>query len=671
MAKRQKKRDEEIVKEALRRFETAEEAWKDVFEKAVDDIRFVDGEDQWDEQARRIRKGRPCLTFDRLSGTIDQVVGDHLQSKPGMKVRGAEDDDADSAEIYEGLIRQIEERGRKAYKTAFKFSAKGGYGVWRVRHDYLREDCFDQDILLHEVKNPFSVMVDPIIQVEGNASAQWGFHFADIPKEEFTSEYPKATVAENDFKTVGNWHSWISDETVRIAEYFRLVTVDKTIYQLSTGEVVDAEEYDPIADEKAAKGVSIVNTKTVKAKKLEHFKMTGAEILEEVECIGSYIPLVVLFGKNSNINGEFVTRGMVRKARDAQKMYNYERSAHIELTALSPKSPYLATQAMIQGHEADWQNINTENRPVLFFNFDQGAKPMREAPPQVSSGLLTGLQLSADDIKATTGIFDASLGNRSNETSGKAIRERKQEGDTATYEYTDEFVEALKYTGEIFIQWIPKIYDATRQIRILGEDDAEEVVRINQPEIDYETGQEYVINDLSKGKYDIKITVGPSYSTRRSETAEQLAQIMSQNPEIGQLGADIYYKSLDLVGGDELIERIRKWGIQKGFIEPTEEEQQKLAQDPRTQQAQKMKQAQAQLQMQLAQAKAAVDGAKAKETQSKALLNQVKAQAEQLELAIRQQDMEAQRIAMQRLLGTIGLPLTPDIARLNTTALQA
>jgi len=651
MVKRTKKQREGILDEALKRFETAKEAWSEVFSAAADDIRFVDAVDgQWDEQTRQVRQKRPTMTFDKISGAVDQVVGNHLQNRPAVKVRGAEDDDADTAEIYEGLIRQIEKRGEAAYKNGFKYTVKGGYGAWRVRHDYLDDDSVHQDIILDEVKNPFSVLVDPIVQVKPISNMRYGYVFDDMPKDEFEKEYPKAKSGMSEgFEFTGNKREWMNDDTVRVCEYYRIVEDgEKTIHLLSDGrQVAEDEDFDLVLDELEMAGISIVKSRTVPNKRLEHFKMTACEILEEVDSIGKYVPLVPVFGKNSIVDGEFISRGLVRKGKDAQRLYNYERSTYVETVALQPKQPYMATPAMIKGHENRWKAINTSNDPVMLFNFDQGNKPFREAPAQPSGALLTGLQISSDDIKSTTGIYDASLGARSNETSGRAIRERKAEGSTATYEFTDELTEAIEHTGRIFVDLIPKVYDGTRQIRILGEDNAEQVEKINQPIKDAQSGEVITLNDLSRGKYDVKITVGPAYSTRRSETAEQLGQIIAQNPQMAQIIGDVYYQSLDLVGADELVKRTRKMGIKQGFIEPNDEEKQEMA--AQNQGQQQMQQQAAQLEMALKQAEIANEQATVKETQSKAMLNEAKAVAEQLDIAIKRQDLQGQQIAMQRM----------------------
>lgn len=657
MVNRSPKKKQAIIDEALDRFDTASDSWSYCYNDSLEDIEFVDSEDgQWDDSVRQARVNRPCLTFDKLSSAVDQVVGQQLQMLPGVKVRGAEEGDGDVAEIYEGLIRQIEQRGNKAYKTAFKFSVKGGWGVWMIDHDYQDDISMNQDIILREIKNPFSVLFDPIIQIQDMKECRYAFMFDDIEKDEFQRMYPKAkTGVGEDFYSTGNMKTWINDDTIRVADYFRIVMEERRLVQLSTGEVVDYADIEPIIDELNFKGVTITNERLVEGRKLERFKMTGLEVLEEYECVGRYIPLVPLLGKTSNINGKFLTRGLVRKAKDAQRMYNYSRSTAIEVTALQPKQPLMATPAMIKGHEDRYRNLMTSNDPVLLFNFDQGQKPFREPPAQPSGALLTDVQISSDDIKSTTGIFDASLGARGNETSGRAIRERQLQGNIATYEFVDELVESIKYTGEIFVDMIPKIYDAERQIRILGEDDAEEIKVINKPQLDLQTGETVIINDLNRGHYDIKVTTGPSFSTRRSETAEQLGTLFGQNPQMAQLGADIYFKSLDLVGADELVERVRKAGIKQGVIEPNEDEKQEIT--AAQQQEQQMKAQAMQIEMAMKQAEVANEQAAAKERESKTILNTVKAQVEQLELAQAQQDLEAQRIAAMRLRQTVGMPI--------------
>jgi len=641
-----KKQKQAVLDEALARFDRAEEAWREIYEAAREDIRFVDDPDgQWDEATKQKRQNQPCLTSDKVTGALRQVIGDHLQNKPGIKVIAAEDDDTDTAEIYEGLIRQIEARGKAAYKTAFKMAVKGGFGAWRIRHDYIASDSFEQDLILEEIKNPFSVLIDPVVQTSTLNSARYGFVFEDMSRDEFEAAYPKAqSTTSETFNTVGNTHNWIDKDNIRVAEYFRIVKEEKELGLTEDGQVLFVDEYPE---------TPFIKTRKADVDRLELFKMTAMEILEEVECVGRYVPIVPLFGEQSNIDGKMITRGLVNKAKDPQRMLNYYVSATAEAIVVQPKAPFLYTPKMVKGHEKEWRDYATSNKPGLPYNPDAeapGGRPERMMPPQAPSGLVQGIQLAAEDVKAATSIYDASLGARSNETSGRAIMARQQEGDVATYEFTDSFADSLQFTGPILVDMIPKVYDSQRMIRILGEDDAEKVMQVNKPVQNWQTGEWETVNDLSRGKYDIKVRIGPSYTTRRIETSEQIGQIIGQNPELGKMLGDIYVKSLDLVGGDEAVERIRKMLIKQGIAEPTEEEKQALMQQGTSPQAKAARE----LKQRAAQAEVAVKEATAREKDASAKLKAAQALAEQLEIQIKQQDIAGAMQTLQRMIGMTG-----------------
>ena len=651
-------KEQDIITEALHRFETAADSWQETYDLALGDVAFIDEpEGQWDETSKNNRKNRPCLTFDKLSASVDRIVGSQFANMPSIKVRAAEEGDENIAEIFQGLLRQIDQRGLKAFKTAYKFAVKGGWGCFLIDHDYIDDVSLNQDIIIREIKNPFSVLIDPVVQAQPVEEARYGFVFEDIERDEFERMYPEAKSegSQSDFESTGNFDSWVSQDYVRVADYYRIVTEETRLVQLSDGRVVDYSQIELITDELNLNGITLGKERRVQMRKLERYKLTALEVLEEIECVGRYIPIVPVFGKTTNVDGTFFSRGIVQKAKDAQKMYNYARSVAVEVTALTPKQPYLVTPGMIKGHEERWRNMMTSSDPVMFFNFDQGQKPFREAPAQGSPALSQDAQLASADIQATTGIFEANLGQQGNETSGVAIRGRQYQGELTNYEYADQLSDAMELAGKICIDLIPKIYDTERQIRILGEDETEEVIAVNKPLQDMQTGEFILTNDLSVGHYDIKMATGPSFSTRKQETAEQLSQIIAQNPDMSQLVGDILFKNLDLVGGDEVISRLRSAGVKAGIIEP--DEQEALALQQQMQQQQQIEAQAAQLELSMKQAEVMNEQSETRERESKAFLNSVKAQLQQLELAKAQQDLEAEKIATLRLRQTVGLPV--------------
>ena len=652
------KKDDDIIAEALDRFDTAADSWSDIYDLSIKDVEFVDDpEGQWKDAARKSRENRPCLTFDKLSSSVDRVVGGQLSNMPSIKIRAAEEGDADVAEVYQGLIRQIDQRGVQAFKTAFKFAVKSGWGCLLVDHDYIDDTSLDQDIIVREIKNPFSVLLDPIVQAQQVTEARYGFLFEDMERAEFERLYPKAEseAGESDFTSTGNFESWVTEESVRVADYYRIVLEERTLIQLSDGRVLDMDEIENVRDELNMQGITLGKTRKVQARKLERYKITGLEVLEEVECVGRYIPIIPMFGKTSNINGRYISRGLVRKAKDAQRLYNYSRSVSVEVTALTPKQPYFVTPAMVKGHEAKWKKMMVSNDPVLMFNFDNGQKPFREAPAQGSPALMQDAQIAADDIKATTGIYDANMGAQGNEISGVAIKGRQFQGEMANFEFQDQLVDSMELSGRVMIDMIPHIYDTERTIRILGEDEREEAIAVNKTLMDAQTGEYVKTMDLTTGTYDIKVASGPSFTTRKQETAEQLSQIIAQNPAMSEIVGDVLFKNLDLVGGDEVIQRLRSAGVKGGIIEPNEEEA--MAMQEQIQQQQQIEAQAAQLELALKQAEVMSEQAEAKERESKALMNTVKAAVEQLKIAETEEDIETKQIAQMRLRQSVGLPI--------------
>ena len=656
MEKRSKKDQENIITEALDRFEVAGDSWSEIYEQSIADVQFVDDDDgQWEDSARESRHNRPCLTFDKLSAAVDRVVGGQLANMPSIKVRAAEEGDEDIAEVYQGLIQQIDQRGIQAFKTAFKFAVKSGWGCVLVDHDYIDDVSLDQDIVIREIKNPFAVLIDPVIQVQNVQEARYGFLFEDLERKEFERLYPDANVAETDFESTGNGESWISEDQVRVADYYRIVLEKQTLVQLSDGRVVDQKEIEPVRDELNLMGITLGKTREVQVRKLERFKITATEVLDEVECTGRFIPIIPVLGKTSNINGRFISRGLVRKAKDAQRLYNYSRSVAVEVTGLTPKQPYFVTPAMIKGHESRWKNMMVSNDPVMMFNFDNGQKPFREQPAQGSPGLMQDAQLAAEDIKSATGVFDANMGAQGNETSGVAIRGRQFQGEMGNFEFQDQLVDSMELAGRVCIDMIPNVYDTERTIRIIGEDEREEVVAVNKTLMDGATGEYVKTMDLNVGSYDIKVSSGPSYTTRKQETAEQLSTIVAQNPAMSELVGDVLFKNMDLVGGDEVISRLRSAGVKAGVIEPNEEEA--AAMQGQIQQQQQIEAQAAQLELALKQAEVVTEQAEAKERESKAMMNTVKSAVEQLKLAEAQSDLESKQIAQMRLRQSVGLPI--------------
>ncbi len=560
--------------------------------EALDDIAHLLGE-QWpaDIVAMRNRENRPIVTINKLPSFVDQVIGDSRQNKIGIKIRPATDGATEAlAETYNGLIRNIENQSsaQVAYQNGMYGSTSCGLGAWRINTVY--EDCniFDQVVRIDPIWDPLSVYWDPAAKEPDKRDAKWVLIEEDIGKEEFKERWPDVEPMRFPNK---DYQYWVDDNIVKIAEYWRKKARKTTLVQLENGSIFEKKEWEQVADDLKEEeqpvyldemGIlrpgpapgpgykeiiinevpEVILEKRTTVWDIEHYIIDGEKILEGPnKWAGKFIPIVLCFGKINNKRGKEYRRGIIRHAKEPQRLYNYSRTMAVEALALPPRAPYLVTPNMIDGYAHQWDNASIKPLPYLMWNPDPnapGLTPQRLAPSIPSSGDLTEIQITNDELKATTGIFDASLGAQGNETSGVAITARQREGDVATFEYHDNLSRAIKYTGEILVDLIPRIYDTQRQVTILHEDDEDQTITINKTVFDKDTQKDVILNDISVGKYGVTVTVGPSYSTQRIESVNNMIQMIQAIPALGNVAADLVVKNMDFPGSDTIAERYNR-----------------------------------------------------------------------------------------------------------------
>ena len=570
------------------RLDMAISSYSESREDELDDLRFMagspDNQWQWPADVLATRgsvqgqtiNARPCLTINKLPQHVRQVTNEQRQNRPSGKVIPADDKgDVEVAEIFDGMVRHIEyiSDADVAYDTACDNQVTYGEGYLRVLTDYCSDDSFDQDILIGRIRNSFSVYMDPTIQDPCGSDAKWCFITEDITKAEYAHQFPNAIpVSSLMSQGVGDQSigQWLGDNTVRIAEYFYYENEPKKL-NLYPGNVT-AFEGSPEDKQLKSQYGKPLRSRMAERKKVMWCKTNGFEILEEREWAGKWIPVVRVVGNEFEVDGRMYVSGLVRNAKDAQRMYNYWVSQEAEMLALAPKAPFIGYGGQFEGYEQNWKTANTNNWPYLEVNPDvtDGAGnmlplPQRAQPPMASSGLLQAKAGASDDIKSTTGQYDSSLGATSNERSGKAILAREKQGDTGTYHYVDNLARAIRHITRQLVDLIPKIYDTQRIARIVGLDGEVGMVKLNpdQPEpvkkIQDENGitLEKIYNP-SVGKYDVIVTTGPSYMTKRQEALDGMSQLLQGNPELWQVAGDLFVKNMDWPGAQEMAKRFRK-----------------------------------------------------------------------------------------------------------------
>lgn len=564
-----------ILQEAKERFALAEEAERDNRDAAEDDIRFARLGEQWDEDLKksRLNDGRPCLTINKLPPFIRQVVNDARQNKPQIRVLPQDSNaDPETAEIFSGLIRNIESSSDAdvAYDTALDNAATGGFGYFRINLEYAGDDSWDQDIRFERIADPFSVLGDPHATSADGSDWNTAFVTERMSKAEYERRFKDGNPV--DWQSAEARDSWIDDDQVTVAEYWKREEVRRQIQLLSDGSVVDLAEYE---EQRAAYDLQQIapegEPRTVASHKVTQYLLSGVEVLSKTEWPGRFIPIIPVYGEEVNYKGRRYFRSLVRDAKDAQVMYNAWRTASTELVALAPKAPFIGRTGAFDTDVEKWETANVQSH--AFIEYDGAEAPQRQPFAGVPAGALQEALNASDDMKSIIGIYDASLGARSNETSGRAIMARQRESDVSTFHFIDNLARSIKHAGRILIDLIPKVYGPDRIIRVLGEDPQDvrnvelaepEAAMANRAERQAAEGNAELlaslpaVYSLSVGKYDLAVSSGPSFTTRREESATQMVELIRAYPAAAPVLGDLLAKNLDWPGADKIAERLQQ-----------------------------------------------------------------------------------------------------------------
>ncbi len=543
----------------------------------VDDRKFQAG-DQWDAKTLqdRANDNRPALTINKIPTFVHQVTNAMREERPGINVNPVGDkSDIDAAKVYRGIIRHIERASAAeiAYDTGFENAVALGLGYWRVLTDFEGPNTFNQCIRIERIRNIFTVYLDPDHLEPDGADSRFGFITEMLPRDEWDMAYPDADPCPFDLAGQGDSYKlWTTKETIRIAEYFEIEMTARRLVLLSNGHEGWDDELDPkIRTMIDAGTLEVKRSRQSQVPKVCWYKASAKEILERRDWVGKTVPIVKITGDEMDVEGKVKYSGVIRFAKDAQRMYNYWSTKETEAIALAPNAPWVIEEGQIEGHEDSWKQANQKPIAVLQYKArSEGGAPVPPPTRQPFAGIPAGIvqakQGAAEDMMATTGIrFDATPGERVYDESGRALRELRRSGDIGSYHYTDNLARALKRTGEIIIDIIPKVYDTKRVLTILREDDTEERVTIDPSaqkalgEIRDPQNQKIMkVFNPNVGKYGVTVTTGPSYATKRIEASESMMSFIRDLPQTGELIADLVAKNQDWPGAAEMGARLAK-----------------------------------------------------------------------------------------------------------------
>jgi len=528
-------------------------------QEALEDLKFVSG-DQWPVELQNSRnlESRPCLTINKLDGYCRQVANQQRQQRPRIKVHATNThEQMVEAQDIQGIIRHIEVNSNAdhAYDNAFDYAVRMGWGYMRVRTDYVSEDSFDQEIYIDPVDNPFTVYYDPNSIAPDGSDAEKCLITTMMPKDVFRSMYPDHDDGTS-FTQRGTGDSqseWITKEDIRLAEYYYTVREKAKLYLLSDGSSTFADDKD-FFNRLSMAGITVIDTRESVKKTIKYKKLTAIEVIEERDWASKYIPIIPVYGRHVVIGDKRKKFGMVRYAKDSQRMYNFWQTSITESIALAPKAKWVMAEGQDEGHEQDWAQANIKSFPLLRYKQTDiegrtAPPPQRLQPEPPPAGTMAAAAIVSDDIKAIMGIFDPAQLGQGN-ISGKALNGQQQQVDLTNYDYYDNLTRSIAHVGKVILDLIPKIYDTQRILRIIGEDGKPDMLPLNQRDA---IGN--IMNDTQIGQYDVVMETGPGYNSKRQEAVDAMMPLLAK-PELFNIAGDLVFRNMDFPGADVIADRL-------------------------------------------------------------------------------------------------------------------
>ena len=561
-------------KTALKQWREAKQYWSGVYEQAVDDYKFSLGLNQWDEKDRkaRARKNRITLTLNQLDPYANNVVNDITQSRLAIQVSPLDSKaSVDTAEVLQGIIRNIEKRSRmsRVLSTVTSHAVRAGIGWMRVTTDYANNDNFDQEAKVEVVEDFSTVFIDPVSCGTLGALPEYAFVEHTYSKDRFEDLYPDAQPISFDDAQSGQ------DDSVTVVEYYLRCYKADTLYRIilvedGSEQILNKEEKKILDDNQIP--YEEIEKRRINLPYVKIFILNGEEKpIDESEFPAEYIPIVPVIGKRVIVDGEIEYHSLIRQGRDSQVMFNFYKSTNMELLKLQPRAAWTGYVGSFETKKEQWARANIEDIAVLEHDavYDLNNQllppPMRQQPIQANPTLMAEAENARKDIMMAIGMPEAAMGYKSNEISGVALRQRRLEGDNATFHFVDNVAESIAQIGTILVDVIPRITTGSQIVRITGEDGVDQNVPINTPfvregdQVKAATTARYDgIYQLGVGKYDVSVDVGPSYASRNQETADKLIQLINARPDIAPVVGDVLFEVLDLgTQGKRIAQRLK------------------------------------------------------------------------------------------------------------------
>ena len=559
--------DQSILEDAKKFRDDASAYWQPIYDKGREDKEFaIEKGKQWDTSAiaKRKSEGKPTLEFNLVHTYCKQQVNTHKQNRPQIQVVPVDSGaDEDKAKILSGLIKDTEEASdfESANDVAVENAVYSGIGFLRIITDFIHEKSFNQEPRYKSIHNPEAVLIDPLSrEIDGSDNdralvCEW------VDKAQIEKEFGDDAVSDFEFDGAENWHDQ-SKDTILIAEYFYKDSVRDTLIMLEDGtsefKSVLLEQW----SEDELKLVTVDERATTRTE-IKWAKLSGCKVLETGIFPGQHIPIIPVYGEVVWVGEERKVFSLVHFATDPQRLFNYWKSAEASILQKNQDEMTIVDDRGIASFE-EWKNPSKAQYLRFRATDDNGNQipyptKMGAATPPV--GILNASESAKSLIADTLNMHAPNMGQDVNQQSGKAIGLLQRQGETSQFHFQDNDNKSIRHCGRILLGLYPVLYDTPLVRRIVGTDGETKMVKLNaqpQTEDEFDKAIGGILNDMTVGRFDIRIDTGPSFNTQREQSFQLMMQLAQFAPNIMQCAGDLIIKDSPLLNSKEIADRVKK-----------------------------------------------------------------------------------------------------------------
>ncbi|WP_180134431.1 portal protein [Acinetobacter sp. YH12081] len=560
------KQDKDLLTEIIKFRDDAQNYWQPIYNQGLKDKRFVTlkGE-QWDKKALEQRKaqGKPTLEINLVRTYVQQQINTMRQNRPQAKVVPVDSGaDPETAKVLEGLIKDVEEASNfeNALDIAAANQVHAAVGFYRITTDYINEKSFNQEPQFKSIENPQAVLIDPLSRSLDGSDMTKALVCEWVDKDQIAKDYGDDTVSDFEMDKSEEWTN-TDDNTVCIAEYFYKDEVKDTLLMLEDGSTEFKSVLLKQWTEDDLKQLTVNERETTRTE-IKWAKVSGVKILETGVFPGEYIPIFPVYGEVTWVENKRHVFSLVHFAKDAQRLFNYWKSTEAHILQKNQDEMTIVDDRGIAGFE-EWQNPS--GAAYLRFkatddNGNQIPYPTKLGAAAPPVGILNASENAKTLIPDILNMHAPQMGQDVNQQSGVAIGLLQRQSDTAQFHFQDNLNKTIRHSARVLVGLFPILYDTEMVRRIVGADGDSELVRLNAvPQTPDEQTRAIngILNDMSIGRFDIRMDTGPSFNTQREQSFALMMQLVQSNPALFNLVADLIVINSPLLNAKEIAERVK------------------------------------------------------------------------------------------------------------------